>query len=344
VLAGLRRISPTYAARDRLRDALFDLLKGLPARLARGALPDYASAVTSVLPVRAFAAAEEGGQAPGALDTGTADGGGAAGVDAGNPFGALDGTPQSSVFSTLDYLRFERVVDSSFLPGLVELCRAHGVRLALLRLRKGPSPDWSDSVPADLLEDYQQDVDRWLAEHGVVLLDTTEDVALSVDKYRGSDHLNEAGREHLTLRLAHWLARWWARPDAPADELSRAFTESLARDPADGVTVEPVEWAIPAEAVRTVRHAMVSVALPDWIAADGDTEADPERSRWELLEDGRPLGPAHTLLPTIVIYGKGRYAHVGGELFFTASDDSSPRENGRSYVLRKRRMALQPGG
>jgi hypothetical protein len=342
VLAWLRRVSPAYAARDRVRDALFDRAKGLPARLAGGALPPYASAVSSVLPVRAFAAAEQGGQAPGALDTGAAGAGTAA--DAGNPFGALDGTPASTVHDTLDYLHFDRVAEGSFLPAIVELCRAHGTRLALLRLRKGPSPDWSDGVPADLLAAYQRDIDAWLAAHGVLLLDTSGDEALGTDMYRGSDHLNEAGREHLTLKLGRWLARWWADPGAERAELERAFLDVLATDDAGALAEETLEWPVPTAAVEPVRRAMVKVALPEWIAADGDTEADPERSRWELLEDGRPLGPAHTLLPTIVIYGQGRYAHLGGELYFTASDDTSPRDNGRSYVLRKRRLTLQPGG
>ena len=103
------------------------------------------------------------------------------------------------------------------------------------------------------------------------------------------------------------------------------------------------DWPVPPAAIEPVRRAMFRVALPDELARDGDTEADPERSRWELLEDGRPLGPAHVAQPTIVKFGAGRYAHVGAELLFSSSDGTSPRDNGRSYVLRKRVLSLAPG-
>ena len=381
LLEAVRRVSPAYAARDRVRDGLFDVLKALPAEATHGALPSYASAVSAVLPVRAFAAAEDGGRAPGALDTGSTGSGPDMGVpvsgttnsatngatggapteattggppaggaesveqgaDAGNPFGALDGTPGSSVYSTLDYLRFDRVVDASFLPGIVEQCRAHGIRLALLRLHKGP-PDWSDMVPAEALAAYERDCNAWLAAHDVILLDTTADAAFSLDRFRGADHLNEAGREQLTIRLAQWLALWWAAPAAPSAELSRAFLQAQAAPPGAAVVGHVREWPVPAAAIEPVRRAMQRVALPEELAIDGDTEADPERSRWQLLEDGRTLGPSHTAQPTIVKFGGGRYAHLGGELFFSASDTTLPRDNGRAYVLRKRVLALRESG
>jgi SAM-dependent methyltransferase len=53
-----------------------------------------------------------------------------------------------------------------------------------------------------------------------------------------------------------------------------------------------------------------------------------------LLEDGRPLGPAHYLHDAIRLKGEGRYSHWKNQVYFSSSDNTSPRENGRRYVLR----------
>jgi len=50
-----------------------------------------------------------------------------------------------------------------------------------------------------------------------------------------------------------------------------------------------------------------------------------------LFEDGRPLGPAHAVHDDIRQLGGGRYSHWGAWLYFSASDGSDPRTNGRIY-------------
>jgi len=51
-----------------------------------------------------------------------------------------------------------------------------------------------------------------------------------------------------------------------------------------------------------------------------------------LLEDGKTLGPAHSSHASIRTDGKGRYSHWGSRsLYFSASDNSDPRKNGREY-------------
>jgi len=57
-----------------------------------------------------------------------------------------------------------------------------------------------------------------------------------------------------------------------------------------------------------------------------------------LLEDGKPLGPAHSAHADIRKEGGGRYSHWGARtLWFSASDNSDPRTNGREY------KAVYPG-
>jgi predicted O-methyltransferase YrrM len=53
-----------------------------------------------------------------------------------------------------------------------------------------------------------------------------------------------------------------------------------------------------------------------------------------LLEDGRALGPAHCLHADIRAHGSGRFSHWGGHLWFSSTDDSDPRFNGRRYSIR----------
>jgi hypothetical protein len=57
-----------------------------------------------------------------------------------------------------------------------------------------------------------------------------------------------------------------------------------------------------------------------------------------LLEDGKPLGPAHCAHAEVRKEGKGRYSHWGAnKVWFAASDNSDPRTNGRQYKVVYRR-------
>ncbi len=58
------------------------------------------------------------------------------------------------------------------------------------------------------------------------------------------------------------------------------------------------------------------------------------RSYLVLLEDGRELGPAHSAHEEIRKLGQGRYSHWGARsVYFSASDNSDPRTNGRRYTV-----------
>lgn len=55
------------------------------------------------------------------------------------------------------------------------------------------------------------------------------------------------------------------------------------------------------------------------------------RSHLVLCEDGHPLGPPHSLHDDIRQKGLGRYSHWGDDIVFSASDNSNPNTNGRTY-------------
>jgi hypothetical protein len=66
-------------------------------------------------------------------------------------------------------------------------------------------------------------------------------------------------------------------------------------------------------------------------AAIADTEEHPARSPIELFENGRPLGPAHSATGDIRDHGEGRYRHAEIAIYFSTSDNTDPRTNGRYY-------------
>jgi len=64
-----------------------------------------------------------------------------------------------------------------------------------------------------------------------------------------------------------------------------------------------------------------------------DFDPSPTRSTVTLFEDGQPLGPPHS--PSRVI--NGSYSHFrGAGIIFSASDNSDPNSNGRTYSVKWR--------
>jgi len=59
-------------------------------------------------------------------------------------------------------------------------------------------------------------------------------------------------------------------------------------------------------------------------------------SALEVLEDGRVLGPAHADHGEIASLGGGRFSHWDDCVWFSSSDGSDPRTNGRVYTWRER--------
>ncbi|MBI2298873.1 MAG: carbohydrate-binding protein [Armatimonadetes bacterium] len=73
---------------------------------------------------------------------------------------------------------------------------------------------------------------------------------------------------------------------------------------------------------------------PQW---PGDGIKDGPPSTLHLFEDGKELGPAHFLHADIRTKGEGRFSHWVTMLYFSASDNSDPRVNGRRYEWRVER-------
>jgi hypothetical protein len=66
---------------------------------------------------------------------------------------------------------------------------------------------------------------------------------------------------------------------------------------------------------------------------NGDFAENPFRSTLALCEGDRRLWQAHTMGDEIRTEGGGRYSHWGRQLAFSASDNSDPNSNGRTYSV-----------
>jgi Right handed beta helix region/PKD domain len=64
----------------------------------------------------------------------------------------------------------------------------------------------------------------------------------------------------------------------------------------------------------------------------GDNATNATQSLLKIYENGIALNPAHSPHADIRSIGRGRFSHWGNELYFSASDNSNPKTNGRSYT------------
>lgn len=77
---------------------------------------------------------------------------------------------------------------------------------------------------------------------------------------------------------------------------------------------------------------------PD-LEAQSDTEIAPYRSPLALCEGDTTLWPAHSSEQSIRAEGGGRFSHRDMRLIFSASDNSDPNTNGRTYTVVRPEMA-----
>jgi hypothetical protein len=67
-----------------------------------------------------------------------------------------------------------------------------------------------------------------------------------------------------------------------------------------------------------------------------DLPETPARSNLLVCEDNNLLGPMHSPHVEIAKAGHGRYSHWGNSLIFSASDNTDPNANGRTYSVVQR--------
>ena len=100
-----------------------------------------------------------------------------------------------------------------------------------------------------------------------------------------------------------------------------------------------VEWPIPVERVTPqTGHAYTvrldRVPLPPLHELRGDTSDEPRRSTLQVLRNGEPLGPPHSVHDAIASKGAGAYSHWHDYLYFSAPANADPRSDGATYAVR----------
>lgn len=70
-------------------------------------------------------------------------------------------------------------------------------------------------------------------------------------------------------------------------------------------------------------------------ASEADITGQASRSPYSLTEDGKLLGPSHSIHDNIRKKGNGSWSHWEKAIYFSSSDGTDPRENNRKYVLMK---------
>lgn len=68
------------------------------------------------------------------------------------------------------------------------------------------------------------------------------------------------------------------------------------------------------------------------IPVAGDSQSEPSISTLKVFENGKELSAAHAKHADIRNIGKGRFSHWLNALYFSASDNTDPRTNGRTYT------------
>ncbi|MEK9280970.1 hypothetical protein MTR72_15125 [Bradyrhizobium sp. ISRA442] len=76
-----------------------------------------------------------------------------------------------------------------------------------------------------------------------------------------------------------------------------------------------------------------SAPIPQQFEAYADDDNDTQSSPVVLYEDDKPLAWPHARGYLVSEHGLGRYSLQPGHVFFSSSDNSDPRSNGRSYWL-----------
>jgi hypothetical protein len=142
--------------------------------------------------------------------------------------------------------------------------------------------------------------------------------------------------------LREFAAKHSSKKDAPKEQTQVKSSSRLLRlpraileKPLRSVHLGPLD---PSRMKPEVKYGFV-IDLHDWgVFAPSDlgfqiSAGTRGVSRLVLLEDGKPLGPAHQMHDVIRNKGMGRFSHWGDGLHFSASDNSDPRTNGRSYTI-----------
>jgi hypothetical protein len=133
------------------------------------------------------------------------------------------------------------------------------------------------------------------------------------------------------LQRSFRIDRWQFVPSPPergGGRLTPAIREKLPGYYEEELTTEFANFfctKVPALSRATIRHFVHDTGHCFLAELNGTATV--------LFEDNRELAPADSLHDDIRKLGRGRYSVWNGFLYFSSSDNSDPRTNGRTYWL-----------
>ena len=74
------------------------------------------------------------------------------------------------------------------------------------------------------------------------------------------------------------------------------------------------------------------IAAPSFLRTEADGLENATASQLRLFENGKELGPPHSMGVTIEAQGRGVFGHWTDHVCFSSSDATDPRTNGRKYT------------
>ena len=110
--------------------------------------------------------------------------------------------------------------------------------------------------------------------------------------------------------------------------------DSSAAQPMESEALSPrVVFGIDPDAIRAEQGLAWITAVPAELGDQADNRRAGGTPGLVLLEDGVPIGPNQPRHALIREVGGGAYSHWSNALYFSSSDGSDPRRNGRRYEL-----------
>ena len=140
-------------------------------------------------------------------------------------------------------------------------------------------------------------------------------------------------------RFSHWNSDLYFSASDNSDPRTNGKKYTYTTE--TGTVTEPTPTVTPSSSVQSsalevnkaVKVSGYAYVLYQNLNTPGDDSTYPNRSLVRIFENGVEIGPAHSKHADIQTYGKGRFSHWNSDLYFSASDNTDPRTNGRKYTF-----------
>ncbi len=168
--------------------------------------------------------------------------------------------------------------------------------------------------------------DNWA--YGVLNGEDGKPRAMRLTAGRHRVRLENTDGTGLNLDYLEWVAKTAPAPAGP----------SVGPPEAPGRVVDDAGYRYVVPLSGTLYPARISGEIKSCYTTNlgprypGDGMKDVPPSTLRLFEDGKELGPAHAPHVDIREKGRGLFSHWVTSLYFSASDNSDPRTNGRTYT------------